>query len=60
MKSKLTVFQRHATGELKQLISEGLQTTEKHLKHAEGVMDNLAKDDSKSSTSVNSKRQDRK
>ncbi len=41
MKSKLTVFARHAQGELKQLIDQGLQTTEKHLDEAESIMKDL-------------------
>lgn len=44
MKSKLTVFNRHATGELKNVVASGLQTVEKHLKHAEKILDNLEGD----------------
>lgn len=41
MKSKLTVFSRHASGELKQLIDQGLQTTTKHLEQAESIFKDL-------------------
>ncbi|MDZ4851122.1 MAG: DUF4142 domain-containing protein [Pirellulaceae bacterium] len=51
MHSQLTVFERHATGELKELISKGLDKTEKHMKHAEKVMDQLAQSDSSSKKS---------
>lgn len=47
MKTKLTVFERHATGELKQTIAEGLQTTEQHLKKAEEIMKQLDSHSSK-------------
>jgi len=52
MKAKLTVFQRHATGELGQILSEGLQTTDKHLQRAEDIAKKL--DDSSSSSSKRS------
>jgi len=42
MKDKLTVFERHASGDLKQVIAQGRETTEKHLKHAEDLMKDLA------------------
>lgn len=41
MKSKLTVFARHASGEFKQLLDQALQTTGKHLEHAESLMTEL-------------------
>ena len=41
MKSKLTVFARHASGELKQLIDQGLQTTTQHIEQAESIMKDL-------------------
>ena len=41
MKTKLTVFQRHASGEFAQLLATGLQTTETHLKKAEDIMKDL-------------------
>jgi len=50
MKTTLTVFQRHSSGEFAQLLSEGIQTTDKHLKDAEKIMDDLA-DHHKSSKS---------
>ncbi len=50
MKSKLTVFSRHAQGELKQLIDQGLQTTEKHLDEAESIMKDLDKSSDASET----------
>jgi len=55
MKVKLTVLQRHASGELNQLLREGQDATEKHLKKAEDIMkklaDNRSDSDSKSSKS---------
>ena len=44
MKTKLTVFERHASGELKQLFADGRETTEKHMKKAESIMKNLDSD----------------
>jgi predicted outer membrane protein len=44
MKSKLAVFSRHASGELKQLIDQGMQTTSAHLEQAESIMKELAGD----------------
>jgi len=44
LKSKLTVFERHASGELKQLISDGISTTDQHLKRAEELMKKIDKD----------------
>jgi len=48
MKAKLTVFQRHASGELAQVLASGLETTESHLKKAEQIMKSLDSDDNKS------------
>lgn len=48
MKTKLTVLQRHASAEFAELIAEGTESTEKHLKQAEKIMEDLDKDDSKS------------
>jgi hypothetical protein len=48
MKTKLTVFQRHTSGELNQLIADGIQTTEKHRKRAEELMHQLKDSDSSS------------
>lgn len=42
MKTTLTVFQRHSSGEFAQLLSDGIKTTDKHLKDAEKIMDDLA------------------
>jgi predicted outer membrane protein len=41
MQSKLTVFQKHATGELKNMIAEGLEKVKKHIMHAEKLMAEL-------------------
>lgn len=49
MMSKLQVFERHASGELGQVLAMGLQKTEEHLKKAEEIMKDLEKDSSKSS-----------
>lgn len=57
MKNKLTVFERHASADLRQILDEGLQTTEKHMKKAEQIMKDLAKSDSsKSDRSDSSKK----
>jgi predicted outer membrane protein len=49
MKNKLTVFERHASGELKQIFAEGLQATENHLKKAEDIIKRLSDAHSSSS-----------
>jgi len=49
MKDKLTVFQRHASSELRQVLADGLKTTEHHLAKAEEIMKTL--DHGSSSTS---------
>lgn len=41
MKTKLTVFERHASGELKDLFASGRETTEKHMQKAESIMKDL-------------------
>lgn len=41
MRDKLLVAQRHATGELKGVVDQGLQTTEQHIRQAEQVMRQL-------------------
>lgn len=43
MKDKLTVLERHASGDLAQVLSEGRETAEKHMKHAIDVMEKLDK-----------------
>jgi putative membrane protein len=55
MKTKLTVFQRHASGEFAELLNEGLQATEKHLKKAEKIMSQLDSNDSRKSDSKTTK-----
>jgi predicted outer membrane protein len=42
MHTKLKVMQRHATDEIKPLINEGIQTTAKHLKEAERLMQSIS------------------
>jgi hypothetical protein len=42
MKTKLTVCERHATGELKDLLSKATATTSDHLDHAQKLMKELA------------------
>jgi hypothetical protein len=42
MKAKLTVCERHATGELKDLLSQARETTSEHLEHAQKLMKDLA------------------
>lgn len=46
MKSKLEVLQRHASGELRDLLAQGQKTTESHLEHAQTIMKDLAKNSS--------------
>lgn len=41
MKNTMVVFERHATGELKELLAESIKTTEKHMKKAEQIMTDL-------------------
>lgn len=43
MKDKLTVLERHASGELKEVLAEGRKTTEEHMEHAIGLMKQLEK-----------------
>lgn len=50
MKTKLEVFQRHASGELKDLLAQGLKTTTAHLDHAEKIMKQLDKDSDRASS----------
>jgi predicted outer membrane protein len=42
LKTKLTVYERHATGELKDLLSQAKATTTEHLEHAQQIMKELA------------------
>lgn len=42
MKSALTVFERHTTGDLHQVLADGLSTTEKHLSRAQELKKKLA------------------
>lgn len=42
MKSKLEVLQRHASSELRDLLSQGQETTESHLEEAQKIMKQLA------------------
>ncbi|MDX1927313.1 MAG: DUF4142 domain-containing protein [Pirellulaceae bacterium] len=44
MKSKLTVFSRHASGEFKQLVDQAIQSTGEHLAKAELLMAELDED----------------
>ena len=55
MKNKLQVFERHASGELGQVLAAGLQTTEQHLKKAEEIMKKLDQDSSSRSNRRDSK-----
>jgi predicted outer membrane protein len=56
MKEKLTVFERHSTQELAQLFAEGKETTQKHLKKAEKIMEDLRDSSSSNSKSSDSKK----
>lgn len=53
MHTKLVVLQRHTSDEMKQLITEGIQATDKHMKAAESLMAKLG-DDSDASASTDS------
>ncbi len=44
MHSKLTVLQKHTTGELQQVVARGLETTDKHMKEAEMLMKDIESD----------------
>lgn len=50
LESKLKVFERHASPEVKPLVEKSLKTTEKHLKQAEELMEKLAQHHAESST----------
>ena len=55
MKTTLTVFHRHSSGEFAQLLSDGIKTTDKHLKDAEKIMEDLADHHHKSKSDKNDK-----
>ena len=55
MHTKLVVLQRHTSDELQQMVSEGIQTTAKHLKVAETLMAKLDDGDSSKKSSKNGK-----
>lgn len=55
MKNKLTVFERHASADLKQIFAEGRQTTEQHLKKAEDLMKKLTDADGNRNKQANIK-----
>jgi predicted outer membrane protein len=42
MKAKLTVFHRHASGELAEILADGLKTTDQHLAKAEHLMKTIS------------------
>ncbi len=48
MHSELTVFERHASGNLQTALSTAQQTTDKHLEELKGMMEKLAKDNNNS------------
>lgn len=43
MKDKLTVLERHASGELAQTLAQGRETADKHMQHAIEIMEKLDK-----------------
>ena len=47
MVDMLTVFERHASGDFKNVLTEGLQTTQSHLEHAKSLMKTLEGEESK-------------
>ena len=50
MRTKLVVLQRHTSDEMQQMVAEGIQSTDKHMKAAESLMKKL--DDAESSASL--------
>lgn len=50
MHTKLVVLQRHTFGEMKQMVAEGIEVTDKHMKAAESLMAKLDKADETAST----------
>ncbi|HUQ67879.1 MAG TPA: DUF4142 domain-containing protein [Planctomycetaceae bacterium] len=48
MSTKLTVLQRHASPELKEILASASETVKEHQEHAEKLMEKLAKTDQKS------------
>lgn len=55
MHTKLVVLKRHTTGEMQQMVSEGIQSTEKHMKAAESLMAKLDQADSDTTSKKNAK-----
>ena len=55
MRTKLIVFQRHTSAEMQQMVTEGIQSTEKHLKAAEALMATLDDADATTSSKKNNK-----
>jgi hypothetical protein len=51
MRDKLQVSQRHATGELRALVDQGIQTTDQHIRQAEQVMRQLSQSGNAAQTS---------
>lgn len=47
MVDMLTVFERHASGDFKNVLTEGLQTTQSHLEHAKSLMKSLEGEENK-------------
>ena len=59
MRTKLKVFERHASGELKEVLAKGGETTERHMKKAEELMKELAHADSTSRKVSSSSKKER-
>ena len=55
MHTKLVVLQRHTSDEMHQMVSEGIQSAEKHMKAAESLMAKLDKDESDTSSTKTGK-----
>lgn len=51
MADTLTVFERHANGDFKNVLEEGLQTTQNHLQHAKSLIKTLAGETTPTTTS---------
>ena len=53
MHTKLVVLQRHTSDEMQQMVAEGIQSTDKHMKAAEALMAKIDKAESSSSLTKN-------
>ncbi|MDZ4689399.1 MAG: DUF4142 domain-containing protein [Planctomycetaceae bacterium] len=59
MNTKLTVLQRHASPELKEILASASETVKEHQAHAEKLMDKLASADQKSDSKAKDRKSDK-